>query len=214
MDIEIKNNFYHKLRDICYVIFVIGSLAPILIELITNIKTNDGNMQKLLLNHNNSHSIYDTVNFIFTFSLGLGCSYLPSLLIDTFKCLLFKDIYYDILLFERYILTFTYLAPSLLTIINIYNDCEYTAVIYLATFRVTFISFCYVTARVLTRTITNIWTPKLTTLIFLINGLLCAVPFFKSHPINVIVVVCYITCLLYTSPSPRDRTRSRMPSSA
>ena len=25
---------------------------------------------------------------------------------------------------------------------------------------------------------------------------------------------CYRTCLLYTSPSPRDRTRSRMPSSA
>ena len=25
---------------------------------------------------------------------------------------------------------------------------------------------------------------------------------------------CYVTCLLYTSPSPRDRTRSRMPSSA
>ena len=24
----------------------------------------------------------------------------------------------------------------------------------------------------------------------------------------------YINCLLYTSPSPRDRTRSRMPSSA
>ena len=36
-----------------------------------------------------------------------------------------------------------------------------------------------------------------------------------------ITVVCssawegeYISCLLYTSPSPRDRTRSRMPSSA
>ena len=26
--------------------------------------------------------------------------------------------------------------------------------------------------------------------------------------------VLYIPCLLYTSPSPRDRTRSRMPSSA
>ena len=25
---------------------------------------------------------------------------------------------------------------------------------------------------------------------------------------------CYSICLLYTSPSPRDRTRSRMPSSA
>ena len=28
------------------------------------------------------------------------------------------------------------------------------------------------------------------------------------------VFYCKITCLLYTSPSPRDRTRSRMPSSA
>ena len=28
------------------------------------------------------------------------------------------------------------------------------------------------------------------------------------------VTTKYITCLLYTSPSPRDRTRSRMPSSA
>ena len=27
-------------------------------------------------------------------------------------------------------------------------------------------------------------------------------------------VITYWTCLLYTSPSPRDRTRSRMPSSA
>ena len=26
--------------------------------------------------------------------------------------------------------------------------------------------------------------------------------------------ICILTCLLYTSPSPRDRTRSRMPSSA
>ena len=25
---------------------------------------------------------------------------------------------------------------------------------------------------------------------------------------------CYMTCLLYTSPSPRDRQKSRMPSSA
>ena len=29
-----------------------------------------------------------------------------------------------------------------------------------------------------------------------------------------ITVALYICCLLYTSPSPRDRTRSRMPSSA
>ena len=29
-----------------------------------------------------------------------------------------------------------------------------------------------------------------------------------------LIIECNITCLLYTSPSPRDRTRSRMPSSA
>ena len=27
-------------------------------------------------------------------------------------------------------------------------------------------------------------------------------------------MLCYVTCLLYTSPSPRDRQKSRMPSSA
>ena len=29
-----------------------------------------------------------------------------------------------------------------------------------------------------------------------------------------VLVISIATCLLYTSPSPRDRTRSRMPSSA
>ena len=37
-------------------------------------------------------------------------------------------------------------------------------------------------------------------------------------PVNALVAnvhgTYYATCLLYTSPSPRDRTRSRMPSSA
>ena len=31
---------------------------------------------------------------------------------------------------------------------------------------------------------------------------------------NIAKIVSFMTCLLYTSPSPRDRTRSRMPSSA
>ena len=37
----------------------------------------------------------------------------------------------------------------------------------------------------------------------------------KSSNLNISFsdIICYI-CLLYTSPSPRDRTRSRMPSSA
>ena len=29
-----------------------------------------------------------------------------------------------------------------------------------------------------------------------------------------LIYTAFLTCLLYTSPSPRDRTRSRMPSSA
>ena len=32
--------------------------------------------------------------------------------------------------------------------------------------------------------------------------------------VSPIVLIAYYFCLLYTSPSPRDRTRSRMPSSA
>ena len=43
-------------------------------------------------------------------------------------------------------------------------------------------------------------------------------PFVLKTPLNADIVigmdVKHNTCLLYTSPSPRDRTRSRMPSSA
>ena len=35
-----------------------------------------------------------------------------------------------------------------------------------------------------------------------------------GHNYNTAVLIQFIICLLYTSPSPRDRTRSRMPSSA
>ena len=35
-----------------------------------------------------------------------------------------------------------------------------------------------------------------------------------SEVVNMVVNDLFGTCLLYTSPSPRDRTRSRMPSSA
>ena len=35
-----------------------------------------------------------------------------------------------------------------------------------------------------------------------------------SHSLERIATFFYLSCLLYTSPSPRDRTRSRMPSSA
>ena len=35
-----------------------------------------------------------------------------------------------------------------------------------------------------------------------------------EHPDLIIICTPLSSCLLYTSPSPRDRTRSRMPSSA
>ena len=38
--------------------------------------------------------------------------------------------------------------------------------------------------------------------------------FYSKQFSNVGRSVHYLACLLYTSPSPRDRTRSRMPSSA
>ena len=36
----------------------------------------------------------------------------------------------------------------------------------------------------------------------------------QGHTVRIIARNTARTCLLYTSPSPRDRTRSRMPSSA
>ena len=45
-------------------------------------------------------------------------------------------------------------------------------------------------------------------------GLFCAQNGFKSLPSEPKIVSLYLTCLLYTSPSPRDGLLSRMPSSA
>ena len=46
-----------------------------------------------------------------------------------------------------------------------------------------------------------------------VEGLEIATPALKPYVIPVTLAVLFV-CLLYTSPSPRDRTRSRMPSSA
>ena len=45
-----------------------------------------------------------------------------------------------------------------------------------------------------------------------VQNILCAVP--DNGDIHEDEAANIISCLLYTSPSPRDRTRSRMPSSA
>ena len=55
-------------------------------------------------------------------------------------------------------------------------------------------------------TIINIYAPQY------IRQLLTALK--EEIDSNTIIVGDFNTCLLYTSPSPRDRTRSRMPSSA
>ena len=36
----------------------------------------------------------------------------------------------------------------------------------------------------------------------------------EGRKVDISIAEKYYACLLYTSPSPRDRTRSRMPSSA
>ena len=61
------------------------------------------------------------------------------------------------------------------------------------------------------------WAAELSQL-SLIYGTLLAMPWAlksrKHIQINLVINRLSKTCLLYTSPSPRDRTRSRMPSSA
>ena len=61
----------------------------------------------------------------------------------------------------------------------------------------------------------------ITAVISLLGGVITIVahwkPFCRDVLLKKITLPAYaylITCLLYTSPSPRDRTRSRMPSSA
>ena len=50
--------------------------------------------------------------------------------------------------------------------------------------------------------------------IFLVATLVVRSPYGPSGLTEAATLPALLTCLLYTSPSPRDRTRSRMPSSA
>ena len=54
----------------------------------------------------------------------------------------------------------------------------------------------------------------LSQVIQLIASFVLALVFARVLPKEIYGNYQYIICLLYTSPSPRDRTRSRMPSSA
>ena len=46
----------------------------------------------------------------------------------------------------------------------------------------------------------------------LLKGAICAMGIMPN--VSASIIMQLMVCLLYTSPSPRDRTRSRMPSSA
>ena len=49
---------------------------------------------------------------------------------------------------------------------------------------------------------------------FQLNGQFLKTDWFRNNEFWVAASGIILSCLLYTSPSPRDRTRSRMPSSA
>ena len=56
--------------------------------------------------------------------------------------------------------------------------------------------------------------PILVLIFFVYYGLPAVHVNLASFAAAVLALTLFSTCLLYTSPSPRDRTRSRMPSSA
>ena len=63
--------------------------------------------------HNNKHI---RVIMLFTFALSLGCAYVPNIIIDNIKLIILKE-NFDVLLFERYLLTILYLIPNIFVLI-------------------------------------------------------------------------------------------------
>ena len=58
----------------------------------------------------------------------------------------------------------------------------------------------------------DVWIKCVFALLFIPLAVFCFIQVKRGHVRSTFGL--YICCLLYTSPSPRDRTRSRMPSSA
>lgn len=189
-------SFNHDLfRNFLYISCIILSFIHLYYVLFENFNITDGKLQNLFLNHDNYHIFL----IIFSFSTSIGFTYLPNLVIDLFKYINNKE-KYDILLFERILLTVFFIIPNIITLHNLLHKNNYCATIFVVFFRLSFINVAYINSRILSRSIyKKIWTNNKITLLFSSTIILSISPITKNYPFILIVSALHLILNFYFS---------------
>lgn len=193
---------YQIFCNIFYTVSVFACFIPLLLEIKYDYNVMDGSLQKIFDCHdstnNNGHV---RVKMLFTFAVALGCAYVPNIIIDHFKLIILKE-NFDVLLFERYLLTIMYLMPSTVVLILITQQSKHSAIVFICCFRMTFLTIAYINTTMLFRSIhKNILSNFNVTLFLVLSILLGFVPFTYNITICRIIGILYMLYILYFSYS-------------
>lgn len=193
---------YQTFCNTLYTVSLFGCLLPILLEIKYDYNVTDGSLQNLFECHDSTHN-NNHIRFIvlFTFALALGCAYVPNIIMDHIKLIILKD-NFDVLLFERYLLTIMYLIPNIAVLILINNNSKYSAIVFICCFRMTFFTIAYVNTRMLFRSIhKNILSNFNVTLFLVLSIILGLLPFTYNITICRVVGIIYLLFVLYVTNS-------------
>lgn len=180
-------SFNHELfRNFLYISCIILSFIQLYFVKNKDMDITDGTLQNLFfINLKTYHKFL----ILFSFGTAIGFNYLPNLLIDLFTYIIKKD-KYDILLFERFLLTIFFILPNIITLIKLFNEDKYCANTFILFFRLSFITFGYINSKILSRSIyKEIWTNNKITILFISTVLASVSPFSFNN--------IFVTCISY-----------------
>ena len=189
---------YQTFCNTLYTVSLFACLLPILLEIKYGYNVTDGSLQKMFDCHDSIHNNkHIRLIMLFTFALALGCAYLPNIIIDHIKLIILKE-NFDVLLFERYLLTIMYLIPNIFVLILITQQSKHSAIVFICCFRMTFFTIAYVNTRMLLRSIhKNILSNRNVSLFLVLSILLGFLPFTYNINICRIIGVIYMLFVLY-----------------
>lgn len=190
---------YTRLRDGIYLVSILLCFLSFLLNLKGHNVGTDGSLQRVFVSHDEDHVQHETLLILFSCATTLGVSYLPILFVETVQIKTKKEVI-DSFLIERCLFILSFTTPSLVGLCGVFSEYEYTANSYTATNNIAYVTFGYITARVLERsTYTKIWTRNVIMTLFLCHSIMLSVimPFGNSFTMKKIIGIFVATIITY-----------------
>ena len=187
---------YPRLRDGIYLVSILLCFLAFLLYLDGFTSEIDGSLQRLFFSQEHEKTLLT----LFSCATTLGFSFLPNLLIETMQIMLTEEGAESFLL-ERYLFILSFTTPSLVGFCGLYNKYEHTAILFITTTNISWITYIYITTRVLESSIyMKVWTRNVILAIYSSHCVLLSVivPFVPNFTMKMIIGACvFIVTLSY-----------------